>query len=118
MAGQAAKKTKYNIPAGAGFVSILCTTLCRQATIVEDDAAARVGLKYSLPNDNFTAVFSVAATSEPIVLGDPIPIGRAQGQILGNGPDASGGYTIPATPLINISSLGGAGTTVVVTEFN
>lgn len=118
MAGQSGKKTKYTIPAGAGFVSILCTTLCRQATIVEDDAATRTGLKYSLPNDNFTAVFNVAATSEPITLGDPIPYGRATGQVLGNGPDSSGGYSIPATPLINISSLGGAGTTVVVTEYN
>lgn len=121
MPGQAAKTTLYTVPAGAGFVAILCTTLCRRAEIIEDDSvAAPTGLDYKLPNDNFTAQFTVSAAHEPIVLGNPLSSGMASGQVLGNGPDASGGYTIAATPLINVRTKGGGAgaTTVRVTEFN
>lgn len=118
------KITKYAINAtGGAFIAILATTWCRYVEIIEDDAAAAVGLQYQLPNDSFTATYDISAAHEPIKLGEPSYQGST-GPLLGHTAivlqtDTSkiaAGNNSPATTLCNIKSFGAA-TTIQVKEW-
>jgi hypothetical protein len=74
----------------------------------------------SLPNMAVTAAtlgFEIAPQTEPTILGQPLPMGGGSAPTVGHGPDASGGYTLPATQLIQIRSATATGTTIRITQF-
>jgi hypothetical protein len=119
------KITKYAINSSAGAVtSIPATVWCRRVEISEDDAAANTGFSYTLPDDSFTAVYSVAAAHEPLVLAHPVLGGVGVSPLLGApqqtlATDLSkvpAGNVVAATILLKAKSLGAA-TTLVVKEF-
>ena len=109
--------------AGA-WTAVLATQPTRLVEIIEDYSANQgvgQGLAYQFDDGktpNFTTVYEIAPQTEPIILGDPIPQQHGYGPILGRGPDASGGYTLAATLLINLRSATTAATVVRVTEFD
>jgi hypothetical protein len=109
---------------GGAWTSVYATQVTRRAEIIEDFSAnsgVGQGLQYQFDDDqtpNFTTVYEIAPQSEPIILGTPIPQGAGYARVLGNGPDNSGGYSIPATLLVNLRSASALGTTVRVTEFD
>lgn len=116
-----------NGSAGA-YTTILATQWCWRAEIIEDfsaNAGTGQGLQYLIPdptsvdlsNPNWLGPFSIAPQTEPIILGEPLPMGGGFAPTIGHGPDASGGYTLAATPLIQIRSATATGTTVRCTEF-
>lgn len=78
------KTRLINISAtGGGYTDVYATIPCRRVEIVEDDAAAATGLKVKKSDDAFTAVFAVAATKEPIILGNVTANQCNGGPILG-----------------------------------
>ena len=109
--------------AGA-FVAVSATQITRRVEIIEDysaNAGVGQGLEYQFDDGqspNFTTVYEIAPQTEPIILDAPIPQQHGYGLVLGHGPDASGGYSIPATLLINLRSATTTGTIVRVTEFD
>ena len=112
---------------GGAFVTVLATIPCRRVEIVEDgsaNAGVTQGLAYQFDDDSttpFTTTYynipTAANPSEPIVLGNTIPMSAGYGTIVGRGPDASGGQTLAATQLINLKSATTTATAVRVTEF-
>lgn len=113
--------------AGA-YTTVLATQVTRRVEIVEDysaNAGVGQGLEYNLPdnksldpaNPAWLGPFEIAPQTEPIILGEPVPQGAGYGTVLGHGPDASGGYTLAATPLIQIRSATATSTTIRVSEF-
>jgi hypothetical protein len=109
---------------GGAFVAVLATQPTRRVEIIEDFSAnggVGQGLAYQFDDGetpSFTTVYEIAPQTEPIILGAPIPQQHGYGLIIGHGPDASGGYSIPATLLINLRSASATGTVVRVTEFD
>lgn len=102
---------------GGAFVIIRATTMCRRVEVIEDasaNAGVKQGLAYQVANDGtlngFTNTFAADPVDEPVVV-------RDFGAVIGNGPDASGGFTIPATQVINVRSLSATATVVRVTEY-
>jgi len=84
------------------------------------DTPSWLGPNGSQGNTTVTAAtvgFEIAPQTEPIILGQPLPMGAGSAPTIGHGPDASGGYTLPATQLIQIRSASATGTTVRVTEY-
>jgi hypothetical protein len=120
-----ARTRLININGDTGaFTPVYATQVTRRVEILEDFSAnggAGQGLAYQFDDGetpNFTTVYEIAPQTEPIILGTPIPQQHGFGLVIGHGPDASGGYEIPATPLINLRSASAIGTTVRVTEFD
>jgi hypothetical protein len=117
-----------NGSAGA-YTTVLATQVTRRVEIIEDYSAivngVNQGLQYNLPdpkspdpgNPIWLGPFSIAPQSEAIILGEPIPQGTGYGTVIGHGPDASGGFIIAATPLIQIRSASATATTIRVSEF-
>jgi hypothetical protein len=112
-----------NGSAGA-FVAVSATQVTRRVEIIEDfsaNAGVGQGLQYKFDDGSttpFTTIYSVAPQTEPIILGAPIPQGAGYGLVIGHGPDASGGYTLAATLLIDLRSATTTGTIARVTEFD
>lgn len=113
---------------GGAYTTVFATQVTRRVEILEDysaNAGTGQGLEYNLPdpassnlaNPSWDGPFAIAPQTEPIVLGEPIPQGAGYAPVLGHGPDASGGYELPATPLIQIRSATATGTTIRVSEF-
>jgi hypothetical protein len=132
-----------NGDAGA-YTVISATQWTWRAEIIEDysaNAGVGQGLQYLVPdpksmypdtpnwlgtagstgNTAVTAAtvgFEVAPQTEPIILGSAVlPLGGGSAPTIGHGPDASGGYTLPATQLIQIRSASATGTTIRITEY-
>lgn len=116
-----------NGSAGA-FVTVSATSVTRRVEIIEDgsaNAGVGQGLIYQFddgngttPNTPNTAVtYQIEPQTEPIILGEPIPQGAGYGRVVGTPADNSGGYSIPATPLINLKSASTSTTIVRVSEF-
>jgi hypothetical protein len=110
---------------GGAFTVIRATTLCRRVEIIEDfsaNAGVGQGIQYQVPNDGttagFTTTLSVAPQTEPIILQDTVAEARGRGAFIGNGPDASGGYALPATQIVNLRSASATGTVVRISEFS
>jgi hypothetical protein len=125
---------------GGVYTTVSATSVCRRAEVIEDfgsNGGIGQGLEYLLPDPSSpnpavpswvgiagsttnptaaTVGFKIAPQTEPIILGQPVPQGAGYGAVIGHGTDASGGYTIPAIPLIMIRSVATA-TAVRVTEF-
>jgi hypothetical protein len=110
------------------YTTVLATMVTRRVEILEDfsaNAGVGQGLEYMLPDPgslnpavpSWDGPFEIAPQTEPIVLGEPVPQGHGFGSVLGHGPDASGGYELPATPLIQIRSASATATTIRVSEF-
>jgi hypothetical protein len=110
------------------YTTVLATMPTRRVEILEDysaNAGVGQGLQYMLPdnsssdpsNPTWDGPFSIAPQTEPVILGEPVPQGHGYGAVLGHGPDASGGYTLAATPLIQIRSASATDTTIRVSEF-
>src|ERR1700678_718143 len=104
------------------YTTVLATMPTRRVEILEDysaNAGVGQGLQYMLPdnsssdpsNPTWDGPFSIAPQTEPVILGEPVPQGH------GHGADASGGYTLAATPLIQIRSASATDTTIRVSEF-
>jgi hypothetical protein len=131
-----------NNDAGA-YTIVSATQWTWRAEIIEDFGAnggVGQGLQYLLPdpksmypdtpnwlgtagstgNTAVTAAtvgFEIGPQTEPIILGQPLPMGGGYAPTIGHGPDASGGYTLPATQLIQIRSASATGTTIRITEY-
>lgn len=109
---------------GGAFVAVSATQVTRRVEIIEDgsaNAGVGQGLAYQFNDgviDPFTTTYTIEPQSEPIILGTPIPQGAGYGMVIGTPPDASGGYTIPATLLINLPSASASATVVRVTELD
>lgn len=110
---------------GGAFVVVRATTLCRRVEILEDfsaNAGVGQGLQFQLPNDGtvagFTTTFTIAPQTEPIILQETVAEARGRGAFIGNGADASGGYTLVATQIINLRSASATGTVVRISEFS
>ncbi len=109
---------------GGAFVAVSATQVTRRVEVIEDgsaNAGIGQGLQYQFSDGStlpFTTVYTIEPQSEPIVLGTPIPQGAGFGLVLGTPPDNSGGYSIPATLLINLRSASASSTIVRVTEFD
>jgi hypothetical protein len=110
---------------GGAFTPIFFTQLCRRVEIIEDasvNAGVKQGLAYQVANDGstngFTNTQSMDGSDEPLVLGEQVPEWAGGGAILGNGADASGGFTIPATRMVNLRSLSATSTSVRIREFS
>lgn len=109
---------------GGAFVAVSATQVTRRVEIIEDysaNAGVGQGLEYQFDDGqspNFTTIYEIAPQTEPIILGSPIPQQHGYGLVLGHGPDASGGYTLAATLLINLRSASATATVVRVTEFD
>lgn len=108
---------------GGAFTSVFATQLTRRVLVVEDasgNAGTKQGLQIQIANDGsangFTNTITLAPTDEPFILQEFIPLYTGKGAILGNGPDASGGKTIPATQLFNVRANGAAATVIRVEE--
>ena len=107
------------VPATGSFVTISATQITRRVEFLEE--TTQQGLAYKFNDGSttpFTTVYTILPVNEPLVLGDPIPTGKGASMVLGNGPDASGGYTVAATRLIQLSSLTATATSVKVTEYD
>jgi hypothetical protein len=106
------------------FTPVLATQVTRRVEVIEDGSAnggTGQGLIYQFDDGSaapFAAIYQIEPTDEPLVLGSPIPQNTGYGLVLGHGPQNSGGYSIPATLLLNLKSATGSGTTVRVTEFD
>lgn len=128
---------------GGAYTTITASSVCRRVEIIEDfgaNAGAGQGLEYLLPdpgNNNpavpaawdgaagstttpsaATVGFKIAPQTEPIILGQVVPFGMGYGTVVGTPADNSGGYSIPATPYIQIRSASASTTVVRVTEFS
>lgn len=104
---------------GGGYTAISPSIHCRQMTIAEDPGGNQnfgQGLQYLLPDDNFTAVHSVAP-GIPIVLGNPVSGGNNSGPILGTPGYSSGGNTVPPTVVIKVISAGAQPTNITIQEY-
>jgi hypothetical protein len=110
------------------YTTIYATQVTRRVEILEDfsgNAGIAQGLEYLLPdpssnnpaNPLWDGPFEIAPQTEPIILGEPIPQGDGFGLVLGHGPDSSGGFELPPTPLIQIRSASETSTIVRVSEF-
>jgi hypothetical protein len=106
------------------FTPIHATQVTRRVEVIEDggaNAGTAQGLIYQFDDGSptpFATYYQIEPQSEPLVLGAPIPQHTGYGLVLGNGPDNSGGYSIPATLLLNLKSATASGTVVRVTEFD
>lgn len=129
-----------NGSAGA-YITVLATQWTWRAEILEDfgaNAGVGQGLEYLIPDPQSpnptvplwlgaagstatpvtaTVGFKIGPQTEPIILGEPLPMGGGFAPTIGVGPDNSGGYSIPATPLIMIRSASATATSIRVTEF-
>lgn len=113
-----------NNNAGA-YTTVLATQWTWRAEILEDNSVTAQGLQYNLPapasqdpsNPNWLGPFDIAQQTEPIILGQQLPMGSGFAPTIGHGPDASGGQTLPATPLIQIRSATATATTIRITEW-
>src|ERR1700677_1538438 len=114
---------------GGAFVTVSATSVTRPVEIIEDgsvNAGVAPGLQYQIddgfgtvPNvPNTATTYTIEPQTEPIILGEPIPQGAGYGRVIGTPPDNSGGYSIPATPLINLRSASATATSVRVSEFD
>ena len=107
-----------------GFTPVFATQVARRVEIIEDgssNAGVGQGLIYQFNDGSatpFTTDYQIAPQTEPIILGTPVPQGAGYGLVIGTPPDKSGGYSIPATLLINLKSASASATTVRVTEFD
>lgn len=111
------------------YTTVYATQVTRRVEILEDYSANNgisQGLEYMLPdptsadpsNPSWNGPFEVAPQTEPLILGEPVPQGAGYAPVLGHGPDSSGGYSLPATPLIQIRSASATATTIRVSEFS
>ena len=128
-----------NGDAGA-YTVISATQWTWRAELIEDNSVTAQGLQYLLPDPksmypdlpnwigpngsvannavtSSTVGFSIGTAAQPLILGQPLPMGGGTAPTIGHGPDASGGYTLPATQLIQIRSATATTTTVRITEF-
>lgn len=114
---------------GGAFVTISATSVTRRVEVIEDgsaNAGVGQGLAYQFddgfgttPNvPNTTVTYTIEPQTEPIILGEVVPFGMGYGRVIGTPPDNSGGYSIPATPLINVRSASATATVVRVSEFS
>lgn len=104
---------------GGAFTPVSATQVTRRAEIIEDGSVTAQGLQYQFSDGSatpFTTVYTILPPAQPIFLGTPIPQSAGYGMVVGTPPDASGGYTIAATLLINLRSATSTTTTVRVTE--
>ena len=120
-----AKTRLITSPALLTFVAVSATQVTRRVEIIEDfsaNAGVGQGLTYQFDDGETPRLYyrpmEIAPQTEPIILGATIPQQHGYGLVLGHGPDASGGYTIQATLLINLRSATTTGTVVRVTEFD
>lgn len=117
---------------GGAYVPISATSVVRRLEMIEDgsaNAGVAQGFTYqfddgqgTVPNTPSANVYTVLPTAtepntEPVVIGEYIPQGAGYGRVIGTPPDASGGYTIPATLLANVRSLSATATILRVTEY-
>lgn len=106
------------------WTPVSATQVTRRVEVIEDFSANNgvgQGLAYQFDDGSttpFATVYEVGPQTEPIRLGSPVPQGAGYGLVLGHGPDASGGYQMPATLLINLRSATATATTARVTEFD
>lgn len=129
-----------NGSAGA-YITVLATQWTWRAEVLEDfsaNAGVGQGLQYLLPDPKSpnptvpswlgqagstatpvtaTVGFEIGPQTEPIILGQPLPLGGGSAPTIGTGPDNSGGYSIAATPLIMIRSASATATAIRITEF-
>lgn len=129
------------INGGAGaYTTVLATQWTWRAEILEDfsaNAGVGQGLEYLYPDPTTnpanpswigiagstanpvtaTAGFKIGPQTEPIILGEPLPLGGGSSPTIGTGPDNSGGYVIAATPLIMIRSASATATAIRITQF-
>lgn len=128
-----------NGSAGA-YTTVLATQWTWRAEILEDysaNAGVGQGLEYLVPDPSTlpqapswlgqagstatpvtaTVGFKIGPVTEPIILGEPLPLGGGSAPTIGTGPDNSGGYSIVATPLIMIRSATATSTAIRLTEF-
>lgn len=128
-----------NGSAGA-YTTVLATQWTWRAEVLEDysaNAGVGQGLEFLLPDPKSfpqtpawlgqagstaapatpTVGFKIGPQTEPIILGQPLPLGGGSAPTIGTGPDNSGGYSIPATPLIMIRSASATATAIRITEF-
>lgn len=109
---------------GGAWTSVYATQVTRRVEIIEDFSAnsgVGQGLAYQIDDGSsapFQTTYEIASQTEPLILGQPIPQGTGYGLVIGRGPDSSGGYSLPATLLINLRSSTGTATVVRVTEFD
>lgn len=114
---------------GGAFITVSATMVTRRVEVIEDgsaDGGTGQGLQYqfddgfgAVPNTPNTAkTYQIQPQTEPIILGEVVPFGMGYGRVIGTPPDNSGGYSIPATPLINLRSATASTTIVRVTEFS
>lgn len=120
-----ARTRLINLNGSAGaFTPVFATQVTRRVEIIEDassNAGVGQGLIYQFNDGSatpFTANYQIAPQTEPTILGAPVPQGEGYGLVIGTPPDRSGGYSIPATLLINLKSGSASGTSVRVTEFD
>lgn len=109
---------------GGAYVAVSATMPTRRVEIIEDGSAnggTGQGLAYQFDDGSttpFVTVYTIEPQTEPIVLGEIVANLGGFGRIVGRGPDASGGYTLAATLLINLKSATTTATVVRVTEFD
>lgn len=125
-----AKTRLISVNGSAGaFVTVSATSVTRRVEILEDfsaNAGEGQGLAYQFDDGfgtttnvpNTANTYEIGPQTEPIILGEPIPQGAGYGRVIGTPPDNSGGYSIPATPLINVKSASTTATVIRVTEFD
>jgi hypothetical protein len=107
--------------AGA-FVDLVCTRNSRRVVIQEDKAnGAAVGIDYTLPIDNFTAVHTIMPTDQPLDLSQQIGVLNGMGGQVGQvAQQKSSGLamteTIPATVYAKLRSHTAATTKAAMRE--
>lgn len=90
--------------AGGAVVSVLSTICARQARVIEDEATTPQGLVYNVPDDGFAGVYTLAPSTQPIILGNEVAAGGATGGLAGNGPQpANFAATITLVKLISVN---------------
>jgi hypothetical protein len=102
---------------GGAYTSLVAKGMCRRLEIVEDDAATRQGLQYQLPDDTFATTYAVAATAEPLVLGQEVGKGLGHGSPIGlKAQTDPAGRSWGGNTMIKLKSLSATATTINVKE--
>ncbi len=106
------KQTLQAVAAGAGFTSIRASIPAHYMEIFQDGATPTIAIKYRLPDDNFTAVYTMAAGQKIRLWGD------GEAGILGKPPNyvASGDPALGDVVIQIGDAAGGAGYNAVVKE--
>lgn len=112
-----------NGSAGA-FVDVLATRWTRRCEVIEDESVAVQGLDYKIADDGsasgFTTTFDLAASTQPIILGNLVAHGNAKGPVLAAPQQNDSGSLTgirAAGKLISLRSKTATGTTARVSEF-